>query len=77
MEAIINFFLKKQGLPDIAGQFLQGNFVINTLELEAALSDMYVKQLKLNVEQGFFYEASLYARGMSQPGQKLQTYSWY
>ena len=74
MAAIIKFFLKKQDLPNIAEQFLQGNVIINTLELEAALSDMYVKQLNLQVQQGFFFEASLYARGMSQPEQKSQAY---
>jgi hypothetical protein len=61
----VNFILKKQGLPEVAGEFLNGNVVINNLELEAALQDIHIRQLSKDIKQGFFYEASLYVKGMS------------
>jgi hypothetical protein len=64
MQAFVNCMLRKQGLPEIAQDFLKGNVVINNLELEAALGDIHVRQLSGYVKQGFFYEASLYIQGM-------------
>jgi hypothetical protein len=63
MAVMLNFFLKKEGLPQIAEEFLGGNLVINKLQLEGALSDIYIHQLDKHVERGFFYEAGLYIKG--------------
>ncbi len=69
MAAMLNFFLKKEGLPQVAEEFLGGNVVINKLQLEAALSKIYIHQLEKHVEPGFFYEAGLYIKGkyLTQP----------
>ena len=63
MAAMLNFFLKREGLPQIAEEFLGGNVVINKLRLEAALSNIYVHQLDEHIERGFLYEAGLYIKG--------------
>lgn len=63
---LINFGLKKKGLPQVAEEFLGGNVVINNLQLEAALSDIVIPEPKpeKKLKSGFFYEASLYIKGM-------------
>ncbi|KAI5782097.1 hypothetical protein DFH27DRAFT_283252 [Peziza echinospora] len=60
MQDICNYHLKQQGLPKAAAAFLEGNVVLNVLEIEAALQDMHVHQLDRDVQAGFFYEGSIY-----------------
>ena len=67
MHDICNYHLKQQGLPKMAAAFLEGNVVLNNLEMEAALQDMHIHQLDRNVQAGFFYEASIYIERACQP----------
>ncbi|KAJ4258524.1 hypothetical protein NW757_003092 [Fusarium falciforme] len=62
---LINFGLKKKGLPQVAEEFLGGNVVINNLQLEAVLSDIDIPEPKKKLKSGFFYEASLYIKADS------------
>ncbi|KAK4464619.1 hypothetical protein QBC42DRAFT_318159 [Cladorrhinum samala] len=63
--ALINFGLKRQGLPQVAEQFLNGNVVIHNLQLEAALDDIEVTQLQKSIKRGFYYEARLWIKAGS------------
>jgi len=51
-------------LPEVAEQFLGGNIAIHNLQLEAALDDIEVPQLKKSVKRGFYYEAEIWIKGL-------------
>ncbi|KPM39098.1 hypothetical protein AK830_g7457 [Neonectria ditissima] len=74
MAVLLKFFLAPSGLPTAAWDFLKGKFVIDKLRLEAALKDVEIEQLGINVKQGFFYEASLYIDAGSSPWHRYSCF---